>query len=225
MPFKPITNERLSDKVVEVIMEQISNGILKPGDKFPNELELAEELCVSRGILREALTILQARNYIIRKPKDGTFVNHDIMNLLRENSSGISLKEATYFDMLEMRECIEQRAVEKVIDLASDEQITELEELTLPLGSKENVPRKDSVDYYFHYKLAELSQNAMFVNFIDSYYDIIDELTMRTTTKQSRREEIHNEHMKIVEAIKERDKEKAKKQMVYHLSMVRGNIK
>ena len=205
MGFTRITNERLSDKVAQSIIEQIETGELKPGDKLPNELELAEELGISRGILREALTILQAREYIVRKPKDGTLVNPDIMEILR-SKNGISLKEATYIDLLEMRECVEERVVEKVVDLASDEKILELEEFLNPIQEQIN---GNSVDYYFDYKLAELSQNAMFVNFIDTYYDVIDELTKKTTQKKSRKTEINQEHRKIVEYIVKRDKEKA----------------
>ena len=221
MGFTRITNERLSDKVAQSIIEQIETGELKPGDKLPNELELAEELGISRGILREALTILQAREYIVRKPKDGTLVNPDIMEILR-SKNGISLKEATYIDLLEMRECVEERVVEKVVDLASDEKILELEEFLDPIEEQIN---GNLVDYYFHYKLAELSQNAMFVNFIDTYYDVIDELTKKTTQKKSRKTEINQEHRKIVEYIVKRDKEKAVNAMLEHLRKVKENIK
>lgn len=221
MGFARITNERLSDKVAQSIIEQIESGELKPGDKLPNELELAEELGISRGILREALTILQAREYIVRKPKDGTLVNPDIMDILMSRN-GISLKEATYIDLLEMRECVEERVVEKIIDLASDEKILELEEFLDPIQEQIN---GNSVDYYFHYKLAQLSQNAMFVNFIDAYYDVIDELTKKTTKKKSRKTEINQEHRKIVEYIVKRDKEKAVNAMLEHLRKVKENIK
>lgn len=220
MAFTPITNERLSDKVVRVIMEQIQSGDLKPGDKLPNELDLAEELGVSRGILREALTILQARNYVCRKQKEGTFVNVDILNILN-SKKGISLKEATYIDILEMRECIEQKEVEKIIDLATDEQIADLYNLLIEGKEKGS----GSIDYYFHYRLAELSQNAMFINFIDTYYDVIDELTQQTTKRNSRREEIYKEHMAIIKALEKRDKDMAKIAVLSHLEMVKEHIK
>ncbi len=221
MSFSPITNERLSDKVVRVIMDQIKDGTIKPGDKLPNELELAEELCVSRGILREALTIMQARNYICRKPKDGTFVNPDVLDLMN-NSIGITLKEATYNDLIEMRECLEQKTVEKIIDTASDDEITELFDL-VSISEKKKGSR--SIDYYFHYRLAELSHNAMFVNFIDTYYDVIDELTTQTTKKVQRREEIYKEHHAIVTALQQRDKKKAKEAVIQHLEMVLQHVK
>lgn len=221
MTFKPILNERLSDKVVDVIMERIRSGDLKPGDKLPSEPELADILGVSRGILREALTVLQARNYVIRKPKEGTLINPDINKILEE-SSGISLKEATYLDLLEMRECIEQREVEKIIDSATDQEIMELRQL---VQAKENENNPGTVDYYFHYRLAELSRNAIFTNFIDKYYDVFDELVTRTMVKSERKEEIYHEHMQIVDAIEARDKKKAKTAIINHLTRVRQNIK
>lgn len=220
MAFSPITNVRLSDKVVQAIMDQINDGTLQPGDKLPNENDLSEALGVSRGILREALTILQARNYIFRKPKEGTFVNPEIREILN-SQMGISLKQATYLDMLEMRECIEQRAAEKIIDLAKDSQI---EELYSFIRDGEQQRENGSVDYYFHYRLAELSQNVMFVNFIDTYYDVIDELAKKTRSVGSRRSEIDREHKAIIDALYARDKEWAKQAVVSHLQKVKENI-
>lgn len=82
-----------------------------------------------------------------------------------------------------------------------------------------------SIDHYFHYRLAELSHNAMFMNFIDSYYDVIDEVVAHTTKNASRRKEIYKEHLEIIQALKERDKEKAKAAVVSHLKIVLQNIK
>ncbi len=216
MAFSQIVNNRLSDKVVQVIMDMIINGDLKPGDRLPNENALSSELGVSRGILREALTILQARNCIIRKQKEGTFINPNILEILN-STNGISLKEATFLDMIEMRECIEQRVVEKVIDYATDEEIKEI--ITL-IKEKDKV-YDHSIDYYFHYRLAELSKNAMFINFIDTYYDIIDELTKKTTQNSDRKKEISDEHLSIINAIFSRDKIKAKNAILQHLSKLK----
>lgn len=219
--FQPIKNEKLSEKIVREIMEQIKSGEIKPGDKLPTEMELSDALGVSRGILREALTVLQARNYIIRKPKEGTFVNLGVKKVV-ESAAGISLKEATYMDLIEMRECIEQREVEKIIETADDKEIEELAELMNETISPTN---SGSVDYYFHYRMAELSRNIMFVNFIDTYYDVINELTEMTTKKSERIEEIYQEHQEILNAIVARDKEAAKMAVIKHLQNVKKNIK
>lgn len=220
MKFNAIVNERLSDKVVNVIMEQIQSGHLKPGDKLPSEPELANELQVSRGILREALTILQARNIIYRKPKEGTFIQATPAELLTDHWN-ISLKEATYLDLLEVRECLEISIVEHAIDNITDEQIDELYELIKAEPAPE---QPHSADYYFHYRLAELSKNVIFASFINTYYDIINEITSLTAKRFSRRENIFEEHLSIVNAIQARDKEAAKECVIHHLRQVRENI-
>lgn len=220
MKFSSITNERLSDKVINQIMENIKNGELKPGTRLPSEPELAFDFGVSRGILREALTILQAKGIVYRKPKEGTFIASDVLETI-SGSWEISVKEATYLDLIEVRECFEPRVVEKVIKLAGNEEIKELMDL---VEGKTETSKGDSLDYYFHYKLAELSRNVVFANFIDTYYDIIDEFKLKSNLQKNRTEEINKEHREIVEAIMERDIKKARDKMCYHLQKVKESV-
>lgn len=201
-------------------MDNIKSGELKPGTRLPSEPELAFNLGVSRGILREALNILRTEGIIYRKPKEGTFIAPNVLEII-SGSWEVSIKEATYLDLIEVRECFEPKVVEKIIKLASDEEIDNLMNL-LENGIDGDVSH--SLDYYFHYKLAELSQNVVFVNFIDTYYDIIDEVKNLTIKKEKRLSQINDEHKRIVEAIRERDVQKAKAQMRYHLQKVREDV-
>lgn len=65
----------LSDKVMETIETAIKNGFYKPGDRMPNEIELSEELGVSRATLREAMKILISRNVLEVRRGVGTFIS------------------------------------------------------------------------------------------------------------------------------------------------------
>ncbi|MBF4693719.1 FadR family transcriptional regulator [Fusibacter sp. Q10-2] len=64
----------LSEKIVENIVDLIVKGLFKPGDKMPNELQLSEELNISRATLREAIKTLESRNVLEVKRGIGTFV-------------------------------------------------------------------------------------------------------------------------------------------------------
>jgi GntR family transcriptional regulator, transcriptional repressor for pyruvate dehydrogenase complex len=132
------------------------------------------------------------------------------------------MKQATYLDLIEVRECMEKRIVEKVIDLVSDEQINELYDLIKTDTTSE---MEHTADYYFHYRLAEFSQNIIFANFIDTYYDIFNEITAISSKNTSRKENIYNEHLAIADAIKARDKKAAKACIRHHLHMVRESLK
>lgn len=217
MEIRPIRTDRLSDKIVNQMIQMMREGNLKSGDKLPNEGMLAEQFGVSRGILREALTQLQAQGYIRRKPKDGTYIQDDIQSMLMNDSVNELLKKTTYSDLLDFRETLELKMVEKVIERASDE---EIEEIIEGLGVADNEAVQHDMDHYFHYKLAQASKNIFFMNFIDTYYDLISEIAVKSNRDQVRRNQIAEEHLAIAKAISTRDKDAAKKAVLHHMKMV-----
>ncbi|MFL6557929.1 MAG: FadR/GntR family transcriptional regulator, partial [Bacillus sp. (in: firmicutes)] len=73
-----VNRNTLSKQVVESIIQLLISGQLKPGDKLPTEMELIEELEVSRPVLREALSSLDTLGVITRKTREGTFFNNKI---------------------------------------------------------------------------------------------------------------------------------------------------
>lgn len=221
MEFKKMRTERLSDKVVKEIFSMIEKGSLKPGDKLPTETVFAEKLGVSRGILREALTILQSQGYISRKPKDGTYIRElPIKNRINEPIIAV-FKKASYKDLLEMRESLEQKIVELVIERATNEEIEDIEKM---LKSPNKEDKGVLQDQDFHLKIAILSKNIILINFMNIYYDLIHDIAENTLKNPKRFELVTQEHISIIEAIKERDVEKAKKAILLHLNMVEKSI-
>lgn len=217
MDITPVRNDRLSDKIVNQIINMMRDGSLKAGDKLPNEALLSEQFGVSRGILREALTQLQAQGYIRRKPKDGTYIQDNIQGKLMNESVNEVLRKATYSDLMDFRETLELKMVERVIERASDEEIEELFDGLGVAGSEEI---QHNMDHYFHYKLAQASRNIFFMNFIDTYYDLISEIANKSHRDQVRRNQIAEEHIAIAKAIANRDKNAAKQAVLHHMNMV-----
>lgn len=218
LKLRPVRDERLSDKVVQQLIQAIRSGELAVGEKLLPEAQLADQLGISRGILREALTVLEVRGYIYRTPKEGTVVRSAQEGDLANNLA-TQLRKATYLDLLEFREAMECRIVEKVIENATPEQIQGLQDLI-------EAPQEgsSSVDYYFHYRLAELSGNVLFASFIDTYYDVINEIRSVSLQSQERGQAIHVEHLQIVKALKEGNMSTAKQAVRQHLYAVRESI-
>lgn len=142
--------------------------------------------------------------------------------MLMSQSVSDVLKKATYSDLLEFRAALEQIVAEKAIDRATDEELEELMDI-LKVQNEAEVPR--SVDYYFHYKLAEASKNIFYMNFIDTYYDLISEITDRNQKDEVRRAQIEQEHLEIAKALIARDKKAAVKAVKHHMKMVDKSIK
>ncbi|MGE5630569.1 MAG: FadR/GntR family transcriptional regulator [Caulobacteraceae bacterium] len=221
MDITPVNNDRLSDRIVNQLINMMRDGSLKAGDKLPNEALLSEQFGVSRGILREALTQLQSQGYIRRKPKDGTYIQDNIQGMLMNESVNELLKKTTYSDLLDFRESLELRMVERVIERASDEEIEELFE-GLEVAHDEEV--QQNMDHYFHYKLAQASRNIFFMNFIDTYYDLISEIAVKSNRDQERRNQIAEEHLAIAKAIANRDKHAARQAVSHHMKMVDKSV-
>lgn len=212
MNMPQIVNERLSDKVVHQILQMVKDGQLKAGDKLPNETELSEQLNVSRGILREALISLQCQGFIRRKPKDGTYLTEDAQQLLLSQGVRDSIKRATVADLLDFRSALEQRVVERAIERASDEELAEL----MQILNESDASNSDNVGYYFHYKLAEVSQNPFYMNFIETYYDLIREFADKSRNNQERSEQVKQEHLAIAQAVCRRNKKAASEAVRIH---------
>ncbi len=54
----------VTTRAIDRIREMISSGLLNPGDQLPPEQELADQLGVSRGSLREAVRALSQINVL-----------------------------------------------------------------------------------------------------------------------------------------------------------------
>lgn len=74
--FRPIHTRRAFEEICERIREQLALGVLKPGDKLPAERDLAQQLGVSRNVLREALRSLEMAGVLrlLKGVKGGAFI-------------------------------------------------------------------------------------------------------------------------------------------------------
>jgi GntR family transcriptional regulator, transcriptional repressor for pyruvate dehydrogenase complex len=66
---------KLADQVASLIEGRILDGSLAPGDRLPVEFELAEELSVSRTVVRDAMRALAARGLVDVRQGHGMFVS------------------------------------------------------------------------------------------------------------------------------------------------------
>jgi GntR family transcriptional regulator, transcriptional repressor for pyruvate dehydrogenase complex len=110
--FRPIRTRRAFEEICERIREQLALGVLKPGDKLPPERDLAQQLGVSRNVLREALRSLEMAGVLkLQKGvKGGAFI--------REGDTGrmnVVMRDMLSLGTISVRELSEARI--DVLDL------------------------------------------------------------------------------------------------------------
>src|ERR1700739_4799003 len=110
--FRPIRTRRAFEEICERIREQLALGVLKPGDKLPPERDLAQQLGVSRNVLREALRSLEMAGILkLRKGvKGGAFIREGDTSRMNE-----VMRDMLSLGTISVRELSEARI--NVIDL------------------------------------------------------------------------------------------------------------
>ena len=68
----------ISDRVVAQLLQEMRTGRWAGADRLPAELDLADELGVSRTVIRDALSTLERAGYVERVRGIGTVVNREI---------------------------------------------------------------------------------------------------------------------------------------------------
>ena len=211
-------NKNRSEQVAQRILRMIADGILHEGDKLPSEPEFAKQLGISRGILREGLAQLKAQGVIRRKPKDGTYImplagNKDELAA----SARRAIETSSFRNIMEMRSAIEQKAAALAVERATDEELEQFRQSVLD-------PRPESgkvdQDFFFHFRLVELSGNSIFMEIVNTYFNEIRQIRDSNLKDASYIQQVNEEHMAIMEAVCRRDREAAQLAVEQHMERI-----
>jgi DNA-binding FadR family transcriptional regulator len=227
-PFKPIPSKRIFEQVSDQVRELIHGGVFKPGEKLPPERELANQFNVGRTALREALRVLENEGLIhIKQGSDGgSFINAP--NILSSPKSLIDQFRSGEIDPRHLREIrlgLELYMMEFVIQRITDDDIAGLEK---SINDAEQSFRKGDVPIAgvstFHLLIAKASNNPVFEILIGSLMN----LGIHILAKGGNRSEFMSQHFKqhreILEAIRDRNLEKAKKALKNHILNISRNM-
>jgi GntR family transcriptional regulator, transcriptional repressor for pyruvate dehydrogenase complex len=192
--FEPIVAAKRNFEIIEAsIRREIYNGALIPGQKLPNEFELARQFNVGRSAVREALKVLEIAGLLVvrRGYNGGTFVAPpDFV----EASEAITLTfqpgHMALDQLLEACQTIQPRAAELAASRASNLEIDELEELVQRIEQGVHLPARyltGIVD--FHLSVTEMAHNSVFtlalqamrINLIEELNHLIGDQHLRIT--------------------------------------------
>ena len=214
-----LQNEKklLPERVAEQIITLIKDKELKEGDKLPNEFEMAKQLHVGRGTIREAVKILVSRHVLEIKRGCGTFVCQNPGKI--DDPLGfafVSDKKKLAYDLYELRMMIEPNMAALAAEKADEEGVAELQKIADEI--KESIAKGQDYlekDIQFHALISQLSQNSVVSTIIPMLQTGIS-FFIHMTNKSLMRETIET-HQLLVNTIADHDSQAAKKAMEQHL--------
>lgn len=179
--FKKVQREAtLSDLVSGQIQNLIVDNHLQPGDRLPAERDLAQQLGVSRTVVREAVRGLAAKGLLQVSPgRGGTSVRRPPAHSISESfslyfRSGPSMNQEK---LLEVRRALEVEIAGLAAERRADE---DLQRLAGVLEEAEQIGPTDReafvrCDMAFHAALARATHNELWSLLLDSVADLLIE--------------------------------------------------
>lgn len=202
VPIKLDGYKPLRDVVFETLRDAIITQVLKPGERLM-EIQLADEMGVSRTPVREAIRKLELEGLVVMVPRKGAYV------------AGVSMKDI--HEVYEVRSALEMLAVTLAAERITEEELDALERQVLRESEEEEKADDgdlDSIIYIdssFHDIIYQAAHNQRLVQFINILQEQLQRFRAASLSKPGRSKTALEEHKKIVEALSERNGELASK--------------
>jgi DNA-binding GntR family transcriptional regulator len=195
----------LSDQVYEHLLRNISSGAL-PGGSPLRELELVDQLRVSRTPIREALARLAEYGLVEMRPNRTSFVR--------------CLRRQEIVNAYEVREALEGLAVKRACGKLTVADFAHLEGLA-PRGLDVASPGHEiacyQLDLELHRLIATRSGNPILAQEIRKLHDLLH-LTHRTVVDRKEQVDVElREHLQILAALKAQDLRASREALLKHL--------
>jgi len=204
-PIRLDSYQPLREVVCETLREAIRSGVLKPGERLM-EIQLADELGVSRTPVREAMRKLELEGYVIMLPRRGTYV------------ANISIRDIN--EVFEIRTTLDALASGLAAERITEEELEQLERLLVSIGENietRNMKKVVEDDMEFHDILYKASRNQRLVGIISNLREQMTRFRSMSMSYPGRLKKTLEEHSRLVEAIAQRDVELAQKLGVEHM--------
>lgn len=195
----------LRDVVFNTLRQEILTGKLKPGEHL-REITLANKIGVSRTPVREAIRMLELEGLVKMMPRKGAQV------------ADISQKELT--DVLEVRNALEQLAIELACQRITPEQIEQLKENVVEFKAATrsgDVTRLAQIDVDFHDIIFSATDNRRLIQMLNNLREQMYRFRFEYLKDSEVYEGLIEEHIQVIKNLEERDIQAARENISYHI--------
>ena len=191
---------------------------LSPGEKLPNELELSQEMGVSRATLRESIRELAAQGVLEVRRGRGTFVSHRVEEINDFGFSALDRVRGQLRDLFELRAVFEPEMAALACRRATADELSDIlaqgERAAACIRAGEDRTRADRD---FHAAIIRAAHNE----FTARLLPIISQAVETAIASGARREELAQatlrDHALMMEFFERRDPEGAQHAMAIHM--------
>ncbi|MDD0838611.1 FadR/GntR family transcriptional regulator [Curvibacter sp. HBC61] len=223
----------LAHDLVDDFSGRIQAQLLRPGDKLPTESELMKAFGVSRTVVREALSRLQAAGLVETRHGIGTFVlEARSTGMFRIDPSDMATS-VEVLAVLELRVSLETESAGLAAVRRTEAQLQAMREALNDFAA--NVGEGGdtvSPDFRFHLEIAQATGNRYFGDIMSHLGTTIiprtrisSAMRMAPELRAQYLQKVNREHEEIFEAIARQDADSARAAMRIHLTNSRERLR
>ena len=208
----------LSQSVADNILTMITvEKRFSAGDKLPNELDLAEELNVSRTTLREAIRILVAYGVLEIQRGKGTYVTDNAFRQ-PEDLEQLSNIKVNAKDLYDMRLIFEPEAAYYAAIRGTAAEIKRILDYGRRIEDEIRQGKDRTKDEHaFHKAIAQATHNEFMNKLMPILYQAISKGVVLSTQSDRAISDTVNDHKMIMEFLEQRNAEGARNAMKIHI--------
>ena len=213
-------------KTVSDLVSFIRQRGYEPGERLPSERDLTNRFSVGRGVIREALTFLEASRYIERRRNSGIYLSGvadqvSLEALVLYSKLNIPLDRRTIVECMEVRKILEVQAIQLACERRTD---ADLAALKLVLANSQAAIDAGlsiaDLDLEFHMAIFRAGQNDVFVRVVTPFYLMSRQRRDAFFADPQHGIDSQRHHAIMVQAIEDRDVVKAIALMNSHIGRV-----
>lgn len=220
--FREINKENAFQEILDQIIENIQNGSLKSGDALPAERTLAEEMKVSRPVVREALRALELLGIITSVRGGANYISKDLEHcLIGPLSILFRLNNSSVQEAQQLRAALECKAAALAAEKCTPVDAAELQLILAKLDAEENEKVRADLDRDLHLKIGKMADNPMIYSVLSASSqlteNIISGIRAYIMQKKKSLSDVDEQHQKLVEAIVQQQPDRAAEYMSVHM--------
>jgi len=224
--FGSLSKSTLADKIAKRIARMVREGDYQAGDRLPTISEMSDNFGVGHPTLREALKKLETLGVVQVKHGSGVYVqsNGDLLLVSNPLLFGEVSKEVL-LDLIEARIAIETESARLAAQNASPDHVERMEELlNEAMSNIDDDKALTETNMKFHREIALASGNVVIGQILEVISNLFEHEQRTILDIYGSREEDHEEHYNIFDAIRAGDESLAEDRMRTHLKGVREMI-
>lgn len=207
--------DRIKSELIDMIRVQKR---FCPGDKLPNEKDLAEELGVSRTTVREAVQYLVTQGMLEVRRGKGTYVMESSQALEEFGFDSLKVMHVKIRDLYELRMMLEPQMAAMAAVRATDSELEEILRLGKVIRESSAVMEENSQgNQEFHNAVARASHNEFGIRLMEIINEALVKAFEENRLKQTLYTDMLMDHNMIMEYLKLRDGAGARLAMELHI--------